>query len=300
MKTTSAKDVISKFRNTFSTFGLPESVVTDNGPPFNSQEFIYFLTINGIEAMKSPPYYPRANGLAEVEVKLVKRALRKQLDDENGRISDEELNIAIQDFLVTYRNQPSPTTSSCPSQFMLKYAPRTIISLIRPTFGQTYCKTNNSHSFLPEHEFKAGDKVWYRGDKEWQQSKIEQVLSKSRFLINCTGRRKVAHRQQLRKDRTIEEAIPSYSIPTYVPPVTTERATAGITVDRELPTSVANADDQKLDDELTQDMEEQQSAAERDPANMSTRVIPGTELKRSQRMKHPPNRLEYSSLGQQK
>ena len=57
--------VIGVLRGLFARFGLPETVVTDNGTGFVSQEFEEFLSKNRISHVTSAPYHPASNGLAE-------------------------------------------------------------------------------------------------------------------------------------------------------------------------------------------------------------------------------------------
>ncbi|XP_058817013.1 uncharacterized protein LOC131680310 [Topomyia yanbarensis] len=62
---TEARRVKSKFISVFARFGLPDVIVTDGGPPFNSKELIDFFQKHSIQVMKSPPYNPSSNGQAE-------------------------------------------------------------------------------------------------------------------------------------------------------------------------------------------------------------------------------------------
>ena len=64
---------IQHMRTIFSTFGLPEVLVTDNGPSFVSREFEEFLRRNGIKHKTTDPYHPASNGLAERVVQTFKR-----------------------------------------------------------------------------------------------------------------------------------------------------------------------------------------------------------------------------------
>ena len=65
MSTSTSEATIEKLRVAFSTNGLPEMVVTDNGSNFVSEEFEAFLKQNGIRHIKTAPYHPSSNGLAE-------------------------------------------------------------------------------------------------------------------------------------------------------------------------------------------------------------------------------------------
>ena len=49
MKSTTAAATITELRRLFTTYGLPEQVVTDNGPQFSASEFSSFLKSNGVK-----------------------------------------------------------------------------------------------------------------------------------------------------------------------------------------------------------------------------------------------------------
>ena len=63
--------------NLFAIEGYPDEVVTNNGPPFSSQEFNRFLSKLGITHTTSSPLYPRSNGSVERMVQTVKTLLSK-------------------------------------------------------------------------------------------------------------------------------------------------------------------------------------------------------------------------------
>ena len=68
---TSTEATIKILRRIFSTHGLPEQIVLDNGTSFTSQEFALFLSTNGVKHTLVPPYHPSSNGLAERAVQTV-------------------------------------------------------------------------------------------------------------------------------------------------------------------------------------------------------------------------------------
>ena len=62
---TSANVVIPKLDKIFSEYGIVDIVKSDNGPPFNSQQFKQFSNELGFHHRKITPLWPMAN--AEVE-----------------------------------------------------------------------------------------------------------------------------------------------------------------------------------------------------------------------------------------
>ena len=72
---TSAK-TIEVLRAVFAIHGLPQTIVTDNGLSFVSQE-LPNLCLNGIKHIKSAPYHPSTNGQAELSVQILKKVLKR-------------------------------------------------------------------------------------------------------------------------------------------------------------------------------------------------------------------------------
>ena len=58
-------------------FGTPQTITTDQGCMFISEEFAEFAASMGIKLLNSSPYYAQANGQAEASnkgiIKLIKR-----------------------------------------------------------------------------------------------------------------------------------------------------------------------------------------------------------------------------------
>ena len=81
MASTSATRTIEELRKLFSAHGSPEQLVSDNGPQFIADEFRAFMRSNGIKHIKSAPYHPATNGLAERFVQTFKQALRAAMTE---------------------------------------------------------------------------------------------------------------------------------------------------------------------------------------------------------------------------
>ena len=116
--------VIEELRPLFVCFGLPETVVTDNGTCFVSTEFKDFLASNGIRHITCAPYHPTSNGLIERAVQIVKRGLKKTTE---GSVRSRLAKI-----LYTYRLTPQSTTGVSPAEMLLGRRPRLRLDILSP------------------------------------------------------------------------------------------------------------------------------------------------------------------------
>jgi putative transposase len=57
------------FRKVFSREGVPQALVTDNGPHFVGESFKTWIASIGCKHLYAPPRHPQSNGLAENFVK---------------------------------------------------------------------------------------------------------------------------------------------------------------------------------------------------------------------------------------
>lgn len=65
-------------------FGLPQRIVSDNGPQFDSSNYRKFCTELGIRNLHSSPCYPLANGQVEATNKSLLDLLKKMLQEAGG------------------------------------------------------------------------------------------------------------------------------------------------------------------------------------------------------------------------
>ena len=71
--------VIEHMSSIFARHGIPEIVVSDNGPQYTSDAFAKFARVFGFyhHHVTSSPHYPQGNGEAERVVQTVKSLLNK-------------------------------------------------------------------------------------------------------------------------------------------------------------------------------------------------------------------------------
>ena len=134
MSSTTSQQTIKTLKKTFSRWGIPKELVSDNGPQLVSQEFEDFLRSWGIKHNPSDPLYPKGNGKAEAAVKTIKNMLLKC--HENG----DDPYVA----LLELRATPRQDVNMSPAELMLGRQPRTFI----PT--KTTAKISNKYQNLRE------------------------------------------------------------------------------------------------------------------------------------------------------
>lgn len=114
MKTNTTEKTLDVLRRMFARYGLPEQLVTDNGPQFTSDEFETCMKANGIKHIRTSPYHPSSNGEAERFVQTFKHALTASKNYSGTLLTK------LSRFLITYRNTPSSTTGVSPAELFMK------------------------------------------------------------------------------------------------------------------------------------------------------------------------------------
>lgn len=78
-----AKDVIGFVKeHIIYRFGIPQTITTDQGSIFISEEFQDFAASMGIKLLNSSPYYAQANGQAEASNKSLIKLIKRKINDQ--------------------------------------------------------------------------------------------------------------------------------------------------------------------------------------------------------------------------
>ncbi|GFR11384.1 integrase catalytic domain-containing protein [Trichonephila clavata] len=121
---TTAQSVI---KSIYATHGIPEDLVSDGGPSFNSNLMMNFFREWGIKYHVTPPHFPRANGQIERAVETVKNSLT--------RAAEEGKDLYV--VLLDYRIQPAKDMPS-PAELLMGRKLRTFLpshpGQLKPTF----------------------------------------------------------------------------------------------------------------------------------------------------------------------
>ncbi len=163
LTSTSSEEIIRQMKSMFSRHGVPNVVMSDNGPQYSSETFKNFAKTYNFKHVTSSPLYPKSNGAAERAVQSVKNLLRKA--------SDPYLS------LLEYRATPVSQGLS-PAELLMGRKLRTVLPVLPsqlipkqtdlPQFrsGESKKKLQMKTQYDERHratempELNPGDKVW--------------------------------------------------------------------------------------------------------------------------------------------
>ena len=113
LKSTTSSSIIENLKSIFSHHGIPETIVSDNGPQFSSQEFGDFSKTYNFCHVTSSPHFPQSNGLAERSVQTMKRLLKESKD--------------VYQAILSYRTTPLPWCNLSPAELLMGRQLRTTL-----------------------------------------------------------------------------------------------------------------------------------------------------------------------------
>ena len=223
MASTTSTAIVNVLRDIFSRFGLPKTLVSDNGPQFVADEFKAFLQQNGVKHVTSSPYHSRTNGLAERFVRSFKTAMKKC-----NKVTNKEINL----FLITYRITSHATTGETPAILLIGRNLRTRLDLLKPdTSSRVRRKQDNMklsrHTGSKVRMFTMGQSVMvrdYRKKIPWIHATVMSSLGPLTYQVKTDkGGVWRHHVDQMRKSsENYTESTATVTVPTerYYPPPT--------------------------------------------------------------------------------
>lgn len=113
VKSTSFDNTRPVFDEIFAREGFPKNIRSDNGPPFNGDEYKQYCTERGISMIYSTPLFPQQNGLVENYMKLVNRAMTA------ATTSKTDFKIELQAAINAHNAAAHAVTGVPPEEVML-------------------------------------------------------------------------------------------------------------------------------------------------------------------------------------
>ena len=163
--------VIERMEKIFCTHGLPQSLKTDNGPQFVSEEFEVFLKENDIKHRTSTPLWPQATG----EVERQNRSLLKTL--KIAKTERKNLWTELRKFLTAYRTTPHSIRGVTPAKLLFNREVRSKVPELRKS-GCTDSEARDKDAEMKQSTTDYADKK-----RRAQESDLElgdQVLLKQK------------------------------------------------------------------------------------------------------------------------
>lgn len=123
LSNTTAEQFVIKLKATFARFGIPEVVVSDNGPQFTSETFQSFSREFDFMHVTSSPHHPSSNGHAERAVQSAKAILQQK---------DPVLA------LLSYRTTPHASTGVSPAELLMGRRLRNTLTTLNCNLSPTW------------------------------------------------------------------------------------------------------------------------------------------------------------------
>ena len=153
---TSSNAVINHLKSIFARHGIPQSLISDNGPQYSGNAFREFAKSYEFEHITSSPRYPQSNGLAERADGTVKRMLIKSKDPYLA--------------LLAYRTTPLENGYS-PSELLMGRRLQSTLPIVNDELQPR--QANNELLRQREIQYKQRQKFNY--DKRHRASNLEKL-----------------------------------------------------------------------------------------------------------------------------
>ncbi|XP_064653028.1 uncharacterized protein K02A2.6-like [Lineus longissimus] len=304
MNSSTAELTVEKLRTTFAMFGIPDTIVSDNGTNFVSEVFQTFMSRNGVKHIKVAPKHPASNGLAERAVQSVKEGIDKLV---SGSIETKMAR-----FLFKYRSTPHATTGRTPAEMMFNRQIKTHLDLLHPdvraTVGEKQGKQKLYHdTHAKERNFEVGDKVYvtnFSSGPCWLKGVITERTGPLSFVVELVDGRMVRrHVDHIRKRYVQEQVDIGPELPTVGLPATGAECDTNIVpqpsvpVVSEVPNVTSSSLNTPVQDSAPPVAEDKKSGGNVESAKgviPRSPVVtqPPEPIRRSQRVRKAPERLD--------
>ena len=223
---TLSQTVIHKLKSNFARHGVPDVMISDNGPQFSSAEFQKFVKNWNLKHKTISPGNSQANGAAEAAVKVAKNLLKKcHLNNEDPYIG-----------LLNLRNTPQEDSPYTPVQRLMGRHTKTLIptssKLLVPNYARDYkfIKENSKAKIAERNlnrrelkELRTDDKVRVQPlgnsftKSPWKEAVVQEKISPRSYIVRTEDGTKIRRDRGhliLQKDQSGVASDKSSSQPT--------------------------------------------------------------------------------------
>ncbi|KAI5312965.1 hypothetical protein L3X38_042139 [Prunus dulcis] len=130
-------------------FGIPNSIVTDNGRQFDNAKFKQFCSNLKIRLCFASPAHPQSNGQVEAVNKIIKKTLKTKLDKAKGCWPE-----LLPEVLWSYRTTFRTSTGETPFSLSFGTEAVALVEIGQPTYRtSTYDDTTNDQQLALNLDF---------------------------------------------------------------------------------------------------------------------------------------------------
>nr|XP_037268455.1 uncharacterized protein K02A2.6-like [Rhipicephalus microplus] len=267
----------------FAAQGLPDVIVSDNDPAFASEEYLAWLTKNGIRRMMVPPYHPASKGAAERVAQTVK--------DKPKKSKGVDFRTQVARFLFQYRTTPHDVTGRAPCELLLGRMVKTPLDILHPDLRSTALLKQLKKKLAADRACRPGPLPVsgapffarnLRPGPPWSAGHVVSPASASTLLVRMSdGTTWHRHADHVRPRLATSAAAPSGSQQAGEPSAVTDASTApGAGATRTTVTPPASPE--------TPAMRADSAIATQSAPDATTPATPA--LRRSGRYRRPPDR----------
>lgn len=201
-----AESVIRKLKAHFARHGIPEMVITDNGPQFSGSAFAAFSRKWEFGHNTSSPVFAQSNGKAENAVKTLKALMKRAV------LAKEDPWLALLDF----RNTTTQGFPSSPAQRLFNRRTNTLLptspKVLQPTVTDSQAQYHTASKLRQKQYYDRGSKELselQQGDvvrvrpmqkaTEWQKGIVERKVGIRSYEVRTEHNTYRRNRRHLRK-----------------------------------------------------------------------------------------------------
>uniref|UniRef100_A0A8C6NRG0 Gypsy retrotransposon integrase-like protein 1 n=1 Tax=Nothobranchius furzeri TaxID=105023 RepID=A0A8C6NRG0_NOTFU len=213
---TTSRGVIVAMKSIFARHGIPDVVVSDNGPQYASAEFKEFAKRWEFKHITSSPTHAQSNGQAERMVRTIKNLLKKS---ENGK-GDPYIS------LLEYRNTPMEGVGLSPAQMLIGWRFKsklpTSTLLLTPggvdTIQQRLKKRQEKQKIYFDRRTRTmpdlydGEKIRMQRGETWQPAVVLHKHQQPRSFVVRTSDGREYRRNRKHLLKTEETVVPITNI----------------------------------------------------------------------------------------
>lgn len=208
-KDSTSATVIRFLKDQFGRYGIPEQVISDNGPQYNCREFTEFAKEYGFTHVTSSPTHAQSNGFAESQVRVVKGILKKCAN------AGADVSLAV----LEWRNTPIKGLGVSPAQILQgrrlrsslpttnnQLRPKPISHKLTPALEEKAAKYKQQYdksARLTEYpELHRGENVRMHTPEGWLPAKVVDFGPEPRsYIVSREGREYRRNRVHLRSSQ---------------------------------------------------------------------------------------------------